>query len=120
MNKLKKDLIDNRLIILVILIYCIIMEITFKTVCPIKAFIHIPCPGCGLTHATLYLITLNFKASFNANPTCILWIVSISLFLINRYILQEKIKGKYMSLIFIIVSIITIISYVYRMLDFYL
>ena len=111
---LKKDIYNLRYALIILFIYSIIMQMIFHTICPLKAFFHIPCPGCGLTHATWYLITLRFQKSFNANPTCILWLITIILFFIDRYFYKFKIK--FIPVITIIVSIITIGIYLYRII----
>ena len=106
---LKKDLYQIRFAIIPIIIYLILMQLIFKTVCPIKAFLHVDCPGCGLTHAIIYLFLGRLNDSFNANPTAILWIISIGLFIIDRYFYKLKIKP--FPTLFIITSIITIFWY---------
>ena len=108
---LKKDLYNMRFAIIFLAMYCIPMQVLFGTVCYLKAFTGIPCPACGLTHATLYLFMGKFKESFLANPTALFWIISIVLFLFDRYI--YKIKIKVFPYLFIIVGIITIIRYVF-------
>ena len=108
-NVLKADLYQIRFAIIPLAIYCIIMQIFFGTVCPIKAFVGIECPGCGLTRATIYMLTGNFQKSLAANPTCILWLITITLFIIDRYI--KPLKIKIFPNIFIITGLITIIWY---------
>lgn len=106
---LKQDLENLKPAIIPIIIYFIVMQILFKTVCPLKAFTGINCPGCGLTHATIYLFTGKIKESLDANPTCIFWLITIFLFIIDRYIKQLKIKP--FPYLFIITAIITITWY---------
>ncbi len=113
---LKNDLIYICFALPILLIYILVMQINFGTVCPLLAFFKFPCPACGLTRASIYLLTGNFKESFNYNPTAILWIVTITLFLFNRYIKPLKIKP--FPYIFIFTSIVTIIVYFYRIFTF--
>ena len=110
-SNLKKDLFQIRFAIIPIIIYCVIMQIYFGTICPFKAFTGMDCPGCGLTHAAIYLLKGNFQKSLEANSTCILWLVSILIFLIDRYIYKLKIKP--FPIIFIIVGLITNFRYIY-------
>lgn len=112
MEKLKKDIYNLRFAIIPIAIYLIVMQIAFGTICPMKAFTGIPCPGCGLTHATIYLFTGQFKKSFEANPTAIFWIISVLAFFIDRYF--YKLKIKVFPTVFIIVGIMTIIVYILK------
>lgn len=109
----KQDLLNLKIAIIPIIGYCIVMQYFFKTVCPLKAFTGIDCPCCGLTHATFYLFTGRIKDSLSANPTCILWLVLIFLFFIDRYIKPLKIKP--FPYMFIFVFIITFIWYVFHM-----
>ena len=110
MDKLKKDLYIIRYGLILFILYCLVMQVFFGTVCPLKGIFHITCPGCGLTHATFYLFTGRIKESIDANPTCIFWLLSIFFFLFDRYIKQLKIKP--FPFFFIITSLITFVWYV--------
>ena len=106
---LKKDLLSLKPAIIPIIIYCAVMQYFFGTVCPLRAFTGIKCPGCGLTHAAFYLFTGRIEESLRANPTCIFWLISFGLFIIDRYIKPLRIKP--FPLLFIITGIITIVWY---------
>ena len=36
--------------------------------CPLKRLMGFPCPGCGMTHAFMSLIQLDFRAAWTYNP----------------------------------------------------
>ena len=110
MTKLKKDIIDNKIPIIAISFYCVFMQLVFGAMCPIKVFLHIDCPGCGLTRATIALLKGDISKSLHYNYTCILWIITFVLFAIDRYIKPLKIKP--FPTLFVITSIITIIRYI--------
>lgn len=55
------------------------------------------------------LKTGNIELYLNSNPTAIIWIISILLFLVDRYI--KKLKINIFPLLFIIAGITTIIWY---------
>lgn len=40
-------------------------------VCPSKLIYHIPCPGCGITRATLMFLHRDFIGAFRMNPNVI-------------------------------------------------
>ena len=111
-NKIINDLKQLKIAIIIIIFYCTIMQIIFGTVCPVKAFFKIDCPGCGLTHATIELLKGNLKKSFDYNPTCTLWLLSIMLYFIDRYFYKLKIKP--FPLLFIITTLVTLIRYFYK------
>lgn len=106
---LKKDLYNIRYALIPISLYCILMQIYFKTICPVKAFLKVDCPLCGMTRATIELLKFNIKESFKYNPMTIPWLIVISLFFIDRYI--KKLKIKVFPYCFILISIITLIWY---------
>lgn len=108
-DKLKEDLINNWISIILIIVYIILMQIVFSTWCPIKALFHIDCPGCGLTHATIYMFTGQFENAFKANYTVFFWWILIILACIDRYIYKFKIK--IIPIFFIIVCFITLLRY---------
>jgi len=109
MEKLKKDFKNIIIIVIILAIYVILMMSWLGELCPIHALFKIKCPGCGLTHATIYLLTGKFKESWNANPTCIFWWITIFSFIIDRYVKELKIKP--FPTLFIIVSLLTLVVY---------
>ena len=112
---LKKDLQQIKYALIPLTIYCIVMQLVFKTVCPLKAFFNIDCPTCGLTRATIALLKGDIRASIIFNPTAIFWLISIILFIIDRYI--YKLKINVFPTCFIITSIITITWYFTKILN---
>lgn len=73
-----------------------------------------PCPGCGMTRAVLCLFTGRLGKSFVYNPTALLWLILILLYLTDRYFFRRITrKAKYAALI--IAALITLGVYVYRM-----
>lgn len=116
MKQLKKDLYMIRYGLILLVLYCVVMQITFKTVCPLKGIFHITCPGCGLTHAFFYFFTGRVKEAFLANPSFVFWLVTISFFLYDRYIKEMKIKP--FPAFFIVSCMLTFVIYVLRSLLF--
>lgn len=110
MEKLKEDFYKYWHIILIILLYLIFMQIFFGQVCPFRIFLHTDCPGCGLTHATIYMFKGQLMNAINANYTVFLWWILAILFFVDRYI--HKFKFRIFPNLFIIVSGITIIRYI--------
>ena len=113
-DKIKKDIYNNWFIILIVIIYLLFMQIVFSTWCPIKAFFHADCPGCGLTHAIIYMFKGQFIKAFNENYTVFLWWGLIIIGFIDRYI--YKLKIKVFPHLFIFVCIVTMFRYFFKLL----
>ncbi|MBQ7364797.1 MAG: DUF2752 domain-containing protein [Clostridia bacterium] len=48
--------------------YLVLWRLTgYGLVCPIKHFLSLDCPGCGITRALYALLTLDFRAMLSAN-----------------------------------------------------
>lgn len=110
MKQLKQDIIDYKIPIIIIIIGFICLELIFGMICPFKILTGFDCPGCGLTRATLALLRGDIKSSLHYNYTCILWLLTIILFIIDRYIKPLKVKP--FPVLFIITGIITLIRYI--------
>lgn len=106
---LKNDLKRLAIPIFILIPYFILMQLVFGTVCPFKAITGINCPGCGLTHSVIYFFMGRFPESFHSNQSVLLWILSITLFIIDRYI--YKLKKNIVYCAFILTAIITIVIY---------
>lgn len=114
-EKIKKDLYNCRIAIIFVILYLLFMQIMFSTWCPIKAIFHIDCPGCGLTHAVIYLFQGNVVKAFHTNYTVFLWCPLIVLLFINRYVHRVK----FIYAFFIFTCIITLVRYVYIIFNGY-
>lgn len=110
MSKLKQDLIKYKLPLILFIVYYVVMTMIFGYVCPFRAFLHVECPGCGLTRAALYLFKGDLSKSLHYNYTCIPWLIVIILIIIDRYIKPLKIKP--FPILFIAASILTLIRYI--------
>lgn len=65
-------------------------------VCPTKLIFHIPCPGCGITRATLLVLNGHIREAFLLNPNVIL---SILFLFVYPIILLYDIWSKQKTLI---------------------
>ncbi len=92
MYELKQDLKLYGKPLLLTAMVLVAMQLIFHELCPMKILLGIPCPGCGLTHACLDILTFHWKKAWNWNPAGFLWVPSILLLLWMRYIKQHRIK----------------------------
>lgn len=47
--------------------------------CPILTYLGVPCPACGISHAALSVLRLDFAAAWRYNP--LIYLVPLALFL---------------------------------------
>ena len=112
-NQSLKNNIMNAICIIMLLLYTLIIG------CPIRLIFGISCPGCGLTRAFISVIQLDFDKATYYHP---LWFLFIVLFIVN--ILKEKVVKQYglsksfilqgINVINIIIGILFVLVYVYR------
>lgn len=113
MEKFKNDFKYICITIVILIIYIEAMTLILGELCPIHAIFKFKCPGCGLTHASIYLLTGRFKESWEANPSCIFWWISMISYVIDRYVKEFKIKP--FPTMFIITGLITLVVYVIKL-----
>ena len=117
LNRLIKDIIQNRKVILIGLLIWGGVVLVFHTFCPMVLLTGLPCPGCGLTRAFFSFLTLHPMEALQYNATAVLWIAFILYAFWNRYVCDRKIKG--IGIILGILLVTTTIYYIYRMANFF-
>ena len=108
-NREEASWIDRlKLAILVALIYLILN--VFEMGCPLRFFTGISCPGCGMTRAVLSAIRLNFPMALHFHP--LVFLVPL-MFII--YLFGYRLKPQYVKSFWIIITVLFIGVYIYRL-----
>ena len=102
-----------------VLIGLILLQIIFKRICPISILTGYPCPGCGITRAFFFFVTLKWDVAFAYNPTIFLWFSVIVWGIFLRYFVKDNPFKDRHKKIFIrtvtTVGILSIAVYIVRM-----
>ena len=75
MNKLIKDIKNNLIVIIFIIIYFALTKIIFGYSCIFRILFHIKCPGCGLTRAFKSLLKGDIIKAMHYNYSIIFWLI---------------------------------------------
>lgn len=111
---LARDIWAGKIVILILLISIHITKMLFGAMCPVVLFTGLPCPGCGMTRASISILSLQFVRAFIFNPSIYVWIVYVLYLAYYRYIKRTKIK-RFVP-VSVIVFGITIGIYLYKMI----
>lgn len=113
-KRVVSDLKNYYVALLLFIAYNIVVRMIFDAFCPFLIITGFPCAGCGMTRAVCCFLTGQFARGMNLNPTAPLWIAWIFFFFYTRYV-REK-KSKWLMRFLVIVAVITLAVYIYRML----
>ena len=112
-ERIKADIKAYGMAAVIFLVYYQISHWLFIAFCPMIIVTGLPCAGCGLTRAFLYLFTGQPERAFFINPTAFL-IVAFALYCgFFRYVRGTKIKGFGAALALLMAGML--IFYFYRM-----
>lgn len=112
-NRVVRDLIDFKWLILTFFIYYFLVRFTTGAFCPMVIVAGLPCPGCGITRAALFFVTGQFARAMRANPTILLWVIFAAYVIIQRYIRGKRIKNA--QYLIGAIAAVMILVYIYRM-----
>ena len=74
-------------------IYAVTVNLVFHAFCPLVIFCGFPCPGCGVSRATVCALTGRWQQAWQLNPVVFPIILFAVYFFWNRYLLGRKAKG---------------------------
>lgn len=111
-TRIKKDLILVKVPLLALIIYCVVTEFVFHTVCPTAIVFGRPCSGCGLTRAGFLVLTGHFLEAAHMHGMIFFWMFLALYAAFFRYVLGKR-PPLFITLL-ILVSIGTMVYYVYR------
>lgn len=90
LGRIRDDIKQNIVALLMIAVYAVVVQALFHKVCPWLILTGIPCPGCGLTRAGLLLLSGHFIKAWQMNPAIYLWAPFLVYLCFYRYILAKK------------------------------
>ena len=91
----------------------VLIHVSFDAFCPLLVVTGIPCAGCGLTRAFLFLCSGQLGRAMYMNPSVLPVLLFVLYFVFCRYILGRRVKGLKWCLIFLVSGMLII--YIYRM-----
>lgn len=113
MERIWRDLVTLQIPFLLIVLYCIVTMYFFHSVCPFVILTGFPCAGCGLTRAVHSLCTGDFASAVKINLSVLIWVPFLLYFFIRRYLQGKKLT--YLTAILVMLGLITLSYYCYRM-----
>lgn len=116
--RIKNDIKEYRMALLVCGIYYAVMRVCFHAFCPLVIVTGLPCPGCGLSRACLLLLGGEFFRSFRMHPLAVFWIFWVLYAAGNRYLCGRKVSRR-MQRALMVLALATLILYVVRMLLYF-
>lgn len=99
------------------IIFMLCLNFKFGTVCMSKILIGVPCPACGMTRAALLLLLGKFKEAYEMHPLVYLLVVEVIFCIIIKK--QLKKNSIFINISVIIVLVIFVSFYIYRMFMYY-
>ena len=112
-NRIKKDMVNGKWVLLGLVVYWLTTQLLFHEFCVTRILTGFPCPGCGMTRATLLMLTGHFVESFQMHPMVLPWVILGTYFCICRYVFGKRAKGSIVAAI--VLCLIMMVLYIYRM-----
>lgn len=96
-----------------LLLYTVVVNLVFHAFCPLVIFCGLPCPGCGVTRATVCFLAGRWQQAWQLNPVIFPIMITAVYFAWNRYFRGRKAKGLKGCLALIAVLLVSV--YLVRM-----
>lgn len=116
-GRLLKDIRQFGLAVVVLLIYMTVVSQIFGAFCPVRLFTGLPCPGCGITRAAVFLMTCRWQQAWQMNPVVFPVVAAALYFAVNRYLLDKEAKG--MKWLIAVIAVLLVAVYVGHMIRYF-
>ncbi len=113
LERIYKDIKEYGWAVIAFVIYYVLIHVIFDAFCPLLVLTGIPCAGCGMTRAFLFLFRGQFARAMYMNPSVLLVFAFILYVAFFRYILGKKVKGLKVGIALLVAGML--ILYGYRM-----
>ncbi len=116
-NRFRRAISNNLTPVLAVAAFCVFGIFINGSTCVVRVITGLPCPGCGLTRASISLLHFDFPGAFHYHPLVYL---IIPLFIITAVLLlTRKTTIWKLAPLFIVVGIVMSIVYVIRLYLFF-
>lgn len=121
LKQLKSNLQLCGVIAFVLLVYCGVNYLILGKIqlCVWRAASGYPCPGCGLTHAGIFLLSGNIRESLAWNPFLIPIVLTWGIASVPSGWSKFADRFKKMKVFFILLIVATCSYFIYRLIVFY-
>lgn len=92
-NRILADIKKYGMAAVIFLIYYVIVHLTRSAFCPMVYITGLPCAGCGMTRAFLFMLRGEFQRAAFIHPMSYLLLGTAAYCIYFRYIKGTKIKG---------------------------
>lgn len=107
-NRIWKDMKEFVWAGVVFVVYYLIVHSIYDAFCPMLVITGIPCAGCGLTRAALYLLQGQVSRAAFINPSIFLIIIFLLYCGYFRYIRGSRIKGLHAGVAILVIGMLAI------------
>lgn len=116
-GRISADFKEYGIAIVALILYTVISNLLFHAFCPLIILSGVPCPGCGISRATVCFLTGRWKQAWQLNPMVFPIMTAAVYFGWNRYMLGRQAKG--IKAVIAVVLGLMIIVYGVRMYMYY-
>ncbi|MBQ8597580.1 MAG: DUF2752 domain-containing protein [Lachnospiraceae bacterium] len=111
LGRIFKDIKEYGWALAAFLVCYALIHVIFDAFCPLLVLTGIPCAGCGLTRAFLFLFSGQFARAMYMNPSVLLVLAFVLYFVLFRYVLGRKVKGLNVCLALLVAGMLIIYGY---------
>ena len=108
LNRIAGDLKGAALVGAAFLIYYLIIHSVFDAFCPFLVMTGLPCAGCGLTRAGLYLLKGQVARAAHINPSIFLVIAFVLYCSYFRYVKGSAVRGMKAALVALVAGMLAV------------